>query len=261
MKKRKIKKINTIFFISILIISLIGGIFFRMIILNEINKLNSLAESLTPEVNSQLLQISYNLNNFLRYQLIFFMIVIVVLAIVFQIILKYYFVERKNALFDSLTKIFNRRAVMQNFERELLSAKLYKHDLSVAILDLDFFKKYNDTHGHIAGDNLLFEFAKVIMKNVRKTDFYGRIGGEEFLMIFPKTSLSEANELCERLRHEVEHKKFHPEGHFHQSHNVTVSIGLTALKKLEKVSTAELISRADKNLYKAKQQGRNKVIS
>ncbi len=156
---------------------------------------------------------------------------------------------------DELTGLFNRRHFEQNFEREFLRAKRYNSDLSIAIIDIDFFKKVNDTYGHLCGDYVLREAAYMIQESFRKTDMVFRYGGEEFVVILTETSLESALIPLERLRKKIEAKNLFYEG---KNFNITVSIGLNSdTSKFE--SASEFLDAADKALYRAKENGRNRI--
>jgi two-component system cell cycle response regulator len=159
------------------------------------------------------------------------------------------------ATIDSLTKLYNRRAVLGRL-RELISfANRYKEDFSLIMLDIDHFKNVNDRYGHLAGDEVLEEIASLVRRNVRDTDIVGRYGGEEFIIILPKTALASSWVVAERLRSIVEKAEMKDSagGVFF----VTVSQGLAGWERGEDVTS--LISRTDEALYKAKAKGRNRV--
>lgn len=122
--------------------------------------------------------------------------------------------------------------------------------LSVALFDIDDFKKINDTYGHVAGDMVLCEIAGILKGSVRKGDVVGRYGGEEFFLILPHTNLSQATELSERIRMNIENNRFSNGIH------LTVSGGV---KQFTGETLTELIDCADQNLYRAKKLGKNKI--
>ena len=128
------------------------------------------------------------------------------------------------------------------------------------MLDVDFFKKINDTYGHYVGDVVLKEFAKIINDEVREYDFAARYGGEEFFIILPSTTLEEAQKVANRLRERIEKENFDI-SKFHdtiKTLNITTSVGLVPLAPTMDVKT--LYVQVDKALYEAKKTGRNKVI-
>jgi diguanylate cyclase (GGDEF)-like protein len=139
--------------------------------------------------------------------------------------------------------------MQMQFEKNFDSAKRYGAELSVIMLDIDHFKIYNDTYGHTGGDSLLVKLADIIVKKMRKADYVFRYGGEEFLAILPGTGLTKACEAAERLRSAVEVKA-----------GVTISLGVASLNgSVESIEA--LIVNADKALYRAKAEGRNRVES
>lgn len=164
------------------------------------------------------------------------------------------FLEKKAleelALKDAMTGVMNHRSICDVLEKELHRSKRYDLPLSVLIIDIDHFKGINDTYGHQFGDQVIKQVAKLITINCRETDFVGRYGGEEFLVILTNTERDMALELCERLRDNIENVDFG------NSCNVTVSCGL---KNRIDETDEELIYFADKALYNTKAKGRNRV--
>jgi diguanylate cyclase (GGDEF)-like protein len=139
------------------------------------------------------------------------------------------------------------------FEYELIQAKRYGIPLSVVLLDIDKFKKVNDTFGHQVGDTVLQEIASLLLKNVRAADTVGRWGGEEFLILCPQTTLEESANIAQKLRESIETHTFP-----HVVHN-TASFGVASHGKND--TKEDIVGRADKALYKAKANGRNQVIA
>jgi len=158
---------------------------------------------------------------------------------------------------DGLTELYNRRHFEFNIEREFLRTKRYPCELSLAMLDIDYFKKINDTYGHQFGDYVLKEISKLIGLSFRKTDMIYRYGGEELVIILTETSLENSLIPLGRLRETISQHKF---SYNNVDTNVTVSIGVSTncegIKNQE-----ELIACADKALYTAKQEGRNQVVA
>ncbi len=152
------------------------------------------------------------------------------------------------SLHDSLTGCGNRRYMEIMFKKIFAEARRYHRHLSAIMLDIDYFKKYNDTYGHIAGDNLLVSLAAIISQDIRETDLLIRYGGEEFLILLPQTELQSALEVAERIRKDVEAKG-----------EITVSLGVSNYDK-EMQNRGVLISKADEALYQAKGAGRNRVV-
>ncbi len=154
---------------------------------------------------------------------------------------------KKLSLHDPLTGLANRRLMDIVLERSFARAKRLESRLSALMLDIDYFKKYNDTYGHTAGDALLVKIAGVILKETRGMDLVVRYGGEEFLVLLFETGLNLAYDVAERIRKSVEAKL-----------KITVSIGISSYHKGMK-KKKDLIERADEALYLAKQKGRNRV--
>ena len=154
-------------------------------------------------------------------------------------------VERLS-LHDPLTGLPNRRMMDQTLIKVFNAAERYQRTFAVCMVDIDFFKKYNDEMGHDAGDRVLAHVAELIRKEMRSPDFAARYGGEEFLLILDSIQSKEAVAFAERIRSTVEEKS-----------EVTLSVGVTAYKKGD--SIVSITQRADKLLYKAKENGRNRV--
>lgn len=159
------------------------------------------------------------------------------------------------ATFDSLTGLYNRRAILGKLHELINLANRYKEDFSLIMLDIDHFKKVNDRYGHLTGDGVLEEIATLIRRNTRDTDIVGRYGGEEFIIILPKTNLSSSWVVAERLRSIIE--KAELKDFAGNVFAITVSQGLAGWERHEDATS--LISRADDALYKAKEKGRNRV--
>ncbi len=159
------------------------------------------------------------------------------------------------AMYDALTDILSRRALLEQAEVERQRTKRYGRDLSLLMIDIDHFKKVNDTYGHLIGDVVLKEVAQTLKEQTRRSDFVGRYGGEEFLIILPETSLDKALVLAEKLRRRVSELTFPVDGQVLK--DVTISIGATEYEDDPNID--EFINRSDKWLYAAKQNGRNQV--
>lgn len=156
---------------------------------------------------------------------------------------------------DPLTGIANRRVLMEELGEEYNRARRYGHHLSVLMLDLDHFKQVNDRHGHATGDTVLREFVRIVTPEIRASDCFARMGGEEFSVLLPESSLGSARQLAVRLCRAVAAVTFNsPQGAF----GVTVSIGVAVLGDSDS-SPEHLINRADRCLYAAKSEGRNCV--
>jgi diguanylate cyclase len=162
---------------------------------------------------------------------------------------------REKATHDSLTGLPNRLAYEDRISEEIERSRRYKHPLTLAILDVDFFKKINDSYGHPAGDNVLKILAELFRKRTRESDFIARFGGEEFMLILTETDPESALTVADKLRQTVEEANFH----FRENKvPVTISCGLTGYREGDDKSS--LYGRADTALYEAKQTGRNRCI-
>jgi diguanylate cyclase (GGDEF)-like protein len=165
----------------------------------------------------------------------------------------------KLAFTDPLTELFNHRYFQETLNNEFVRAKRYDKPLSLMIIDIDFFKKFNDTYGHLVGDKVLRFVAKIFGNSMREQiDTVARYGGEEFAVILPETSIDGALHFAERIRASVEQARIPHEG---QELSVTLSIGVASTKVTKCEKTAALIEAADIALYEAKEQGRNRVVS
>ncbi len=158
---------------------------------------------------------------------------------------------------DDMTETYNYRYLMDSLELELRRAERYEYPISLMMLDIDHFKNYNDTHGHVAGDKVLRGVAQVLKDTIRHTDILARYGGEEFGVILIKTNLDEACQIAERVRRAVEDSAFDYED-TQPTGQLTVSVGVSTLCP-QVASQKELIKTADDALYEAKRAGRNRV--
>ncbi len=172
-------------------------------------------------------------------------------------------VERKHkeevlqemATIDVLTGLNNRRAILHRLDEEIKRATRYREELGLLMLDIDHFKKVNDQYGHLTGDDVLEKVATLVRQNIRGSDTAGRYGGEEFVIILPKTDLSPALVVAERIRKTIEMAEMKDsEGNVF---GITVSLGLSLYRPDE--DEYSFISRVDNALYKAKENGRNRV--
>lgn len=157
---------------------------------------------------------------------------------------------------DSLTGCANRRHFLQVLENERERATRYQLQMSILSMDLDNFKRINDTWGHAAGDEVLKQFVKTVQAQLRDADVLGRLGGEEFSVLLPHTSGRDAAQIAERIRAAIQDKPVYSDGH---RIDVTVSIGGTHLTPEEQPSAYQLVAQADQALYAAKHGGRNRV--
>lgn len=162
----------------------------------------------------------------------------------------------QKVVYDYLTGLLSRGAFFSRLEEEIKRAKRYRRPLSLAILDLDDFKKINDRYGHTVGDMVLSKVAEIIKNNVRSFDIVGRVGGEEIAVVFPETTLEGAVKATNKLKDAIANHEFTV---VDKPIKITVSIGTTQLKDSD---TAEsLYERADGALYMAKRQGKNRVVA
>lgn len=161
------------------------------------------------------------------------------------------------SLLDPLTDLWNYRKLTQNLEAELVRARRYKEQLSFVMIDIDYFKQYNDNNGHQLGDEALCSVAKAICSAVRDSDLVYRYGGEEMCAVLPNTDKDGAIVVAERMRLKIEETSFRGEGK-QPSGKLTVSIGV-ATYPFDSISKEGLINSADIALYKAKEKGRNRV--
>lgn len=153
---------------------------------------------------------------------------------------------------DDLTGLYNRRFIINRLNDEIKLSNRYRENLSIIILDIDNFKEINDTLGHLVGDKILVQTAKIIEKSLRDTDCVGRIGGEEFIVILPKTDLEHAYLCAERIRKNIFDYKYED-----YIKNVSISGGISCYDYKQTVE--DMIRNADILLYKAKNSGRNKI--
>jgi len=152
---------------------------------------------------------------------------------------------------DKLTGLFNRRKLDQVLDEELIRSRRFDVEFALIIIDLDNFKRVNDTHGHGAGDDVLVRLAQILRHTTRDADAIGRLGGEEFLVVCRHSSLEGALEDADRIRQAIEAHDFTGVG------QVTASLGVASVRADD--SAASLLARADAALYRAKDTGRNRV--
>ena len=160
------------------------------------------------------------------------------------------------AITDGMTSLYNHRYFRERFKVELERANRYKRPISLIMIDIDFFKHYNDAHGHPQGDEVLKSFSVILKKTIRDSDIACRYGGEEFAIILPETGGELAFAAAERVRKAIETNDF-PGGETQPCGRVTVSMGVSSYT--EGMSADELLKSADNALYRAKEEGRNRV--
>ena len=156
---------------------------------------------------------------------------------------------KRLSLSDPLTGIANRRLLDMMLDRCLARTKRFGEPLSIAMADIDYFKRFNDTYGHVEGDRLLCQVASLLAREIRSTDLVARYGGEEFLILLPDADLEHGCEVAERIRRTITNAT-----------KVTISLGVASYQTGIK-DKDDLINRADQALYVAKNAGRNQVRS
>ncbi len=157
---------------------------------------------------------------------------------------------------DSLTGLYNRKHLMETLDNEVARSERHKHDFAVLVVDIDDFKEYNDTYGHLAGDEVLSRLGSVFKKSVRSCDYVARYGGEEFILVLPEIGPQDGVKAAERIRKKVVKEKFAGDG---KPIQVTVSVGVASYPK-DGDNPQAIIRLADAALYKAKESGRNQVV-
>ena len=160
---------------------------------------------------------------------------------------------------DPMTNLCNRRYFTHVSKNVLALARRDRSDLSLIMLDIDKFKRINDTYGHKMGDDVLVAFAGILLKMIRKSDYACRFGGEEFIVMLPETPLDGAIEIAEKIRKSIEALSLKTENH--QNVMITVSLGVTCVDLLNDPHIESAIQRADEALYRAKKEGRNQVVA
>ena len=163
---------------------------------------------------------------------------------------------RELSITDDLTKLFNSRHFYASLQLEMERAYRYERPLALLMIDIDDFKRFNDTHGHLTGDKVLAKTGAAIRSALREADTGYRYGGEEFAVILPETVGPGAVQVAERIRKELAAMPLLLKAKTHRS--ITASMGVSELQAKDKLS--ELIKRADENLYAAKAEGKNRVI-
>jgi diguanylate cyclase (GGDEF)-like protein len=159
----------------------------------------------------------------------------------------------EESIVDGLTGLYQRKYFELRLEEELKRSQKYKHPLNLVMIDIDYFKRVNDEHGHLMGDAVLKEVASVFKKSIRLEDVVARYGGEEFVLIMPHTSVENMRKTGERLRAEIEEMEI-------SGIRITISVGIGHFDTKEMdFNHKDLINRADRALYLAKKRGRNRV--
>ncbi len=158
---------------------------------------------------------------------------------------------QKLATIDTITSISNRQHIQEILEKQITNVKRYNRDISIVLIDIDHFKEVNDNYGHDVGDLVLSVFSEVVSAEIRETDYFGRYGGEEFLLVLPETDLEGATAVAEKVRAAL------VVNDFGDVPNVTASFGVACRTKGE--NRQDLIKRSDIAMYESKKNGRNRV--
>lgn len=161
----------------------------------------------------------------------------------------------KLSITDNLTKLYNRGQLDKSLQNEINRSQRYNTNFSIILLDIDYFKKVNDNFGHQIGDEVLIESAQVLSKNIRNVDILGRWGGEEFLIICPETKIEDVIKVASHIKEAIKLHKFST-----YPNTITISLGVATFSKHIK-NVDDIILNADKALYQAKEEGRDKVIA
>jgi diguanylate cyclase (GGDEF)-like protein len=160
---------------------------------------------------------------------------------------------------DPLTGIANRRKMTEQVAQELERARRFHHPLSLLMVDIDHFKRINDTYGHEVGDQAIIQTATLLTANLRAVDMVARFGGEEFVLLMPETPVAVAMHAAERLREQA--SKLRVKAEDGSDVELTISIGVAAAEPYAAPDTpSSLLVRSDKALYRAKKEGRNRVV-
>jgi len=169
----------------------------------------------------------------------------------------YYEEIHKMAIMDGLTNLHNKRYFIEALDREVARARRYRRPLSLIMIDIDFFKKVNDTYGHLAGDHILKELGELLKSRVRREEIVSRYGGEELAILLPETDKEGAVNVAEQMRDKVESHQFVFAG---KKIKITISGGVSEVTEGD-YDYNELIDVADERLYAAKNSGRNKIVA
>jgi len=178
------------------------------------------------------------------------------LAIILKKIKKYQRYLYKQGITESLSGLYNRRYFYQHASLELKKALRYQSSISIIMIDIDDFKKINDTYGHLAGDLLITEIGRILKANCRCSDIVARYGGEEFIILLPNAEMTGACKMAELHRKAFQEEKIYYQDFFF---NFTASFGISTLNGEQSIE--QLITQADQALYQAKKQGKNRLVS
>ena len=265
LKRDFVRRLNRGIIIFFVIFAVFLGIYFFISFTTQVNAVRTSITIVQQTFTNETGLLTSIRNNLTQATFIFIAQLITFLIAVFALIgtvwytTRRYLVEKRNALVDSLTQLYNKKAILFHLRQELLRSERYGHPTTVAILDLDYFKTYNDTNGHVAGDNLLKRIGRILHESVREYDEVGRFGGEEFVIVFPETHVKDAAAVCERIRQIIATTRFLGQRNM-PNKKITISVGLAEIKGKKRVKQNTILARADEFLYKAKQTGRNQVL-
>jgi two-component system cell cycle response regulator len=162
------------------------------------------------------------------------------------------------AITDGLTGLYNYRYFKEQLNQEIIRSRRHKTNVSIAMIDIDFFKNYNDNHGHPAGDLVLKTIADLLRNNIRKIDVAARYGGEEFALVLVETDKQAAGFVANKIKNLVENQKFDYE-ETQPNGKLTISMGVSTYPD-DAAAPDELVNMADQRLYRAKKAGRNRVV-
>ncbi|KZM38770.1 hypothetical protein OA92_08850 [Marinomonas sp. SBI22] len=235
-----------------------------MRVLSSICLLSAAYFSLRVFIVSQSVQLDFFMNAGLLHSMVLIVYQVLVVSFSFSIVwmtttnleLKL----RLQASLDPLTQVYNRRALDEIVADSDVDSKLNQVPLSAIMLDIDYFKKLNDGHGHKAGDTVLQKLAMILTKNTRENDSVARYGGEEFIILLPNTSREQAERMAENLRVQLSDEHFSLDNGSDEALHISASFGV-ATRESEVENWENVFKRVDVALYKAKRAGRNKVES
>jgi diguanylate cyclase (GGDEF)-like protein len=176
----------------------------------------------------------------------------------YEFLKKNYDIAFSQSRTDPLTGLFNLRSFWEDLDRELARARRYNRQCTLAMLDIDWFKQFNDRHGHLQGDDVLKKAAEILSEHIRTSDIAARYGGEEFIVIMPETGKELALLVGEKLRMAFAEFPF-PLEESQPGGSLTISIGIATFPQ-DAATSRELVDMADKALYRAKEGGRNRVM-
>ncbi len=167
---------------------------------------------------------------------------------------------RYRAAHDSLTGLWNHRYILQRLSDMVMDPRSENRPFCAVMVDIDFFKQVNDTYGHLVGDHVLQQVAGILLEEVRDSDYVGRYGGEEFLMLLTRTDLEGAHVVLERLMQKIRQTHFKAPGQKGKGLRLTVSMGVAASTEVDNGNANDLVALADDRLLDGKREGRDRVM-